>query len=62
VQKSGSYFKYQGETLGQGKEKAVQALQENPELARTIREQVMQAVKGEPGRVPTLATEGDEDA
>jgi recombination protein RecA len=62
VQKSGSYFKYQGETLGQGKEKAVQALQENPELARTIREQVMQAVKGEPGRVRTPADEGDEDA
>jgi recombination protein RecA len=64
VQKSGSYFKYQGETLGQGKEKAVQALQENPELARTIREQVMQVVKGEPARAPSFAgdTEGDEAA
>jgi recombination protein RecA len=61
VQKSGSYFKYQGETLGQGKEKAVQALQEHPELARTIREQVMQAVKGEPTRMHALADDGEGD-
>jgi len=41
VVKSGSWFSYAGERLGQGKERAVEFLTSNPEMVRAIREQVM---------------------
>ena len=41
VVKSGSWFSYAGERLGQGKERAVEFLSGNPEMVRAIREQVM---------------------
>ena len=64
VQKSGSWFSFNETRLGQGKEKAVQFLQENPEMARAIREQVTATIAGEPGRYhsPTPSGEGDGEA
>jgi recombination protein RecA len=47
VQKSGSFYKYQGVTLGQGKEKVASYLQQQPDLIASIRQQVLLAVKGE---------------
>ena len=47
VQKSGSFYKYGGATIGQGKEKAAAYLQAQPELIEQIRQQVVSAVKGE---------------
>jgi len=45
IQKSGSWFSYQGERLGQGRENAKEYIRNNPEffalLDRTIRERVM---------------------
>lgn len=49
VQKSGSFYKYGGATIGQGKEKAAAYLQAQPELIEQIRQQVVSAVKGEKG-------------
>jgi len=46
VQKSGSFYKYEGVTLGQGKEKAAAYVQERPELVQTIRQQVLNIMKG----------------
>lgn len=46
VQKSGSFYKYEGETLGQGKEKAAANLEANPEKLEAIRQQVIAKVKG----------------
>lgn len=52
IQKSGSFYKYGGATIGQGKEKAAQYLNDQPQLIDTIRAQVMQAVSGVVVEVP----------
>ena len=46
IQKSGSFYKYQGTTIGQGKEKASAYLLEQPQLIEQIRNQVVAAVSG----------------
>jgi recombination protein RecA len=43
VKKSGAWYTYEGEQLGQGKENAKQFLSENPELMVTIYERICQA-------------------
>ena len=43
VARSGSWFKYEGTHLGQGKEKARKFLQENPEVCEEIRQKVLAA-------------------
>jgi recombination protein RecA len=43
VARSGSWFKYNETYLGQGKEKARAFLMENPDVAETIRQQVLQS-------------------
>ena len=45
VEKSGAWFSYKGERLGQGRENAKQALRDNPEVLRRIEREV----KGEAG-------------
>jgi recombination protein RecA len=40
VEKSGAWFAYGGERLGQGRENAKSTLRENPALFRTIEERV----------------------
>jgi recombination protein RecA len=40
VEKSGAWFAYSGERLGQGRENAKQFLKDNPDLRRTIEERV----------------------
>src|SRR5256885_338794 len=40
IEKSGAWFAYGGERLGQGRENAKQFLKENPEIAKTIEERV----------------------
>ena len=40
VQKSGSWYSYQDERLGQGRENAKKALKENPEVARILENQI----------------------
>ena len=44
VQKSGTWFSYEGERLGQGRENVKRYLKENPEVAEKIEHQVRQAV------------------
>jgi len=40
IEKSGSWFAYGGERLGQGRENAKQFLKENPQIAKTIEDRV----------------------
>ena len=40
VEKSGAWFSYKGERLGQGRENAKQSLRENPEILKTIEREV----------------------
>jgi recombination protein RecA len=42
IQKSGSWYSYNDERLGQGRENAKQFLKENPELAREIEDKIRQ--------------------
>lgn len=44
VSKSGAWYSYEGERLGQGRENAKQFLKENPELAAVIEEKIRAAV------------------
>lgn len=52
IQKSGSWYSINGERLGQGKEKTVEALNEQPDLLANIREQVLKIVRPKPNDQP----------
>ena len=40
IEKSGAWFAYGGERLGQGRENAKQFLKDNPDIAKTIEDRV----------------------
>ena len=44
VEKSGSWFSYGGERLGQGRENCKQFLHENPDIAAEIEEKIRMAL------------------
>ncbi len=48
IEKSGTWYSYGSERIGQGKENARQFLQEHPELAKAIEDKVRTAAKGQP--------------
>jgi recombination protein RecA len=59
IKKSGAWFTYEGDQLGQGRENARNFLRDNPELAREIEEKVkaqlgvgMVSDPGEPSGIP----------
>ena len=43
IQKSGSWFSYEGERIAQGREKAVEYLESNPEVANEIQTKILDA-------------------
>ncbi|WP_187264168.1 recombinase RecA [Pontibacter beigongshangensis] len=51
VQKSGSWFSYNGSKLGQGRDGVKQILLDNPELMDEIEAKIRAIVKGEPAKV-----------
>ena len=59
VEKSGAWFSYKGDRLGQGRENAKQTLKDHPELVRRIENEVKKAlgmpVKEEPAATETPA-------
>jgi len=62
VKKSGAWFTYEGEQLGQGRENARQFLVEHPEVAEEIERRVREAVGvasfGPADDVPVVVDEG----
>jgi recombination protein RecA len=58
VEKSGSWYSYGEERIGQGRENARRFLKENPDVRNRLTEQVY-AARGL--KLPVLATTGDED-
>ena len=46
IDKSGSWFSYKGEKLGQGKDKVRVYFEENPEIAKEIADQIMEKATG----------------
>lgn len=65
IAKSGSWFSYNGDRLGQGREGVKTILQDNPELADKIEAQIRAMVKGEPevalAAIPEDRTLDDDD-
>ena len=66
VEKSGSWFSYCGEKIGQGRDKAKDFLAQNPEVAEEVEEKIKEAMKtvAEKKSVPspTVPTEKSEPA
>ena len=58
IQKSGSWFSYQGERLGQGRENARKALETNPALAKEIEDKI-RAMSEQTSDMITEAMESD---
>lgn len=56
IEKSGAWYSYQGERIGQGKDNARAFLKQNPDIAQAIEAQIITKVKGEPNQV--LAKQG----
>jgi recombination protein RecA len=52
LDKSGAWYAYNGEKIGQGKDNAREFLRENPDLAREIENKVRESVG-----IPALGTE-----
>ncbi|MGI6714045.1 MAG: recombinase RecA [Bacilli bacterium] len=46
IKKSGSWYEYAGERMGQGREAAKRFLEENEEAMKAVKEQVVQAIRG----------------
>ncbi|NHZ70680.1 MAG: hypothetical protein GWP18_03475 [Proteobacteria bacterium] len=44
MRKAGAWYTYDGDQLGQGREKAKDYLRQNPELAMQLQDQVLRAV------------------
>jgi recombination protein RecA len=60
IKKSGSFYKYKGEVVGQGREAVKIALDENEKLAKEIEKDIWKAVKGGKA-VPKEVGEKEED-
>ncbi len=56
VDKAGSWFSYQGQRIGQGKDNARQFLKEHPELARTIEAKIREKLLIKPKQGSTETT------
>jgi len=61
VKKSGAWFTYDGEQLGQGRENAKNFLSANPEIMMEITERVWKAVRPEVVDLADVMTEADEE-
>ncbi len=61
IQKSGAWFSYKGEHIGQGRENARKYLLENPEMMEEVKQQVLKAYKiGEYAKEETVTEEDGE--
>jgi recombination protein RecA len=61
VEKSGSWFSYDGQRIGQGRENAKKYLRENPEVAQTIEQKIRENAGILAGALDGSKEEDDED-
>jgi len=61
IKKSGSWYEYNGEKLGQGKEAAKQLLKENTKLAAEIEKKIRETLKDKATPVPLEVGESSEE-
>jgi recombination protein RecA len=60
IDKSGAWYAYKGEKIGQGKANAARFLKENAALAKEIEDQIRHQMMGVP--LAVVESEGKEDA
>ena len=62
IQKSGSWFSYDGSKIAQGREQLKRTLKDNPELTEEIEAKVLAVIKEQMGgnAEPTVAIDSDE--
>ncbi len=60
IQKSGSWFSYDGSKLAQGRDAAKRVIADNPELAEELEEKIMQALMGDTQASSSKGTKKDE--
>lgn len=60
VEKSGAWYSYKGERLGQGRENAKQFLRENPEMAEEIDMQIREFYELNPDKIKLASEDTDE--
>ncbi len=60
IKKSGAWYTYEGEQLGQGRENAKKFLKENPEIMVEVTDRVLKLVMPEPDEID-LTDQSDED-
>lgn len=60
VKKSGSWFSYNGERLGQGRDKVKDLLKEKPEFAEELKQEIRKKLKPEPESEDPKAAEPEE--
>ena len=61
VDKSGAWYSYNGERIGQGKDNARQYLRNNPQMAAEIEQKIREQVLGAPGEASASEEEGTGD-
>jgi len=61
VEKSGSWFSFGGERIGQGRENAKEYLREHPEMMREVEQRVLEAHGLVKGAAPAPVAEGEGD-
>jgi len=61
IQKSGAWYSFEGERLGQGRENAKQYLKDNPEQAKIIEQRIREAA-ALTGSIASIAVDDDLDA
>jgi recombination protein RecA len=59
VEKSGSWYSYNGERIGQGKENARNFLEQHPDIARTIEGKIREKLLPDPKAVKAEAVKGE---
>jgi recombination protein RecA len=60
IEKAGAWYSYNGERIGQGKEKVRLFLKENPDIAQVIEKQLRDLLLAKPTRVTDIETESQE--
>lgn len=66
IQKSGSWFSYNGSKIAQGRDQAKRMLQDNPELAAELEEKIMEALRatapGKKGKADKKEVDSDKES
>ncbi|UOP03471.1 recombinase RecA [Kingella kingae] len=62
INKSGSWFSYEGNKIGQGKDNVRQWLKDNPEIANEIAAKIRELVSDNPSAIESISADDDDNA